>query len=89
MAPPDNVGRDENLPLHAWLFGEDQARYIVTTRRGEELLNRAKTMGIPTAIIGTTGGAALTVTGCNAISLATLAQGHESWLPRYMGGQSG
>ena len=88
VTPPDNVGRDENLPLHAWLFGEDQARYVVTTRRGEEFLNRAKTMGIPAAIIGTTGGAALTVTGCDAISLTTLAQGHESWLPRYMGGSA-
>ncbi len=86
VTPPDDVGRDENLPLHAWLFGEDQARYVVTTQRGEELLNRAKTMGISAAIIGATGGAALTVTGCDAISLANLALAHESWLPRYMGG---
>jgi phosphoribosylformylglycinamidine synthase II len=86
VTPPDSVGRDENLPLHAWLFGEDQARYVVATRQGEELLNRAKTMGIPAAKIGATGGAALTVTGCDAISLANLAQAHESWLPRFMGG---
>jgi phosphoribosylformylglycinamidine synthase len=87
--PPANVGRDENLPLHAWLFGEDQARYVVTARDAGAILARAAKAGVTAAAIGTTGGAALTVAGADAISLATLGRARETWLPRYMAGETG
>ena len=87
--PPDGVGRDAVRPLHAWLFGEDQARYIVTAAKAEEILARAKKANVPASVIGMTGGDALTLADADAISLADLAQARESWLPRYMGGQSG
>ena len=73
------------LPLHAWLFGEDQARCVLTTRDRETALARARKAGVPAAMLGTTGGDALTLPGGNAISLSKLRLSHEAWLPGYMG----
>ncbi len=74
------------IPLHRWLFGEDQARYLVTARmdEAEAILADARTAGIPAARVGVTGGDALTLAGADAISLAELNAAHESWLPDYM-----
>ena len=73
------------LPLFAWLFGEDQARYAVTAKDGANVLRAAEKAGVTATVIGTTGGAALTVVGADAISLAALADAQDSWFPRYMG----
>jgi phosphoribosylformylglycinamidine synthase len=89
IVPPESVERDQGLPLHAWLFGEDQARYVVTTAAADGLLALARKAGVPALVIGTTGGGTLTVPGADAISLETLAQAQESWLPRYMAGENG
>jgi phosphoribosylformylglycinamidine synthase subunit PurL len=40
--------------------------------------------GVPVRRIGTIGGAALTLSGGNAISVAQLKAAHEAWLPGYM-----
>ncbi len=72
------------LPLHGWLFGEDQARYLLTTPSPGPILDAARAAGIPVTSIGTTGGAALTVASEEPISLADLRRIHENWLPGYM-----
>jgi phosphoribosylformylglycinamidine synthase len=77
-----------DIPLHGWLFGEDQARYVVTTSEPEGLLTRAKAAGIPATAIGITGGDALTLAGSGSISVARLEQAHEGWLLNYMGSES-
>jgi phosphoribosylformylglycinamidine synthase len=77
-------GADET-PHHAWLFGEDQARYLITTAEPARLLDAARTAGVPAAQIGVTGGASLTLPGGAPISLGELRAAHEGWLPRYMG----
>ena len=71
----------------AWLFGEDQARYLVSAPEGEAALLAADAARerIPCAAIGKTGGAALTVAGAGAISVVELRRIHEAWLPAYMG----
>jgi phosphoribosylformylglycinamidine synthase len=74
----------EALPRHAWAFGEDQARYVVTTARPDAVLTAAKAAGVPAAAIGRVGGAQLTVNGGDAISLEELGRAHEAWLPGYM-----
>ncbi|MEJ1996062.1 MAG: phosphoribosylformylglycinamidine synthase subunit PurL [Limibacillus sp.] len=74
-------------PLHAWLFGEDQARYLVSTRDGEALEALAKQFGAPLTRVGRTGGASLTVTGRFTISLDEVKKRHEGWLPAYMQGE--
>ena len=76
-----------DLPLHAWLFGEDQGRYVLTTAEPERVLAAAAGAGVPAAAIGTTGGTALAIAGIGAVPLAELAEAHESWLPRYMAGE--
>ncbi|HEV2557056.1 MAG TPA: phosphoribosylformylglycinamidine synthase subunit PurL [Microvirga sp.] len=80
----------EELPVHAALFGEDQARYLVAADAdlAEDILAEARERGVPARIIGTTGGAALIWPGIEAISVAELKQAHEAWLPAYMAGRA-
>ncbi len=73
-----------NPPLAAWLFGEDQARYLVTTAQADALLAAAVEVGVPARVIGQTGGDRLILAEGEAISLAELRAGHEGWLPGYM-----
>ena len=94
MALAGNCGAAIQLPeglktaAAAWLFGEDQARYLLAVEPGTlaEIRRRAATEGVPVAIIGRTGGDALTVPGMASISLQDLRNAHENWLPRYMSG---
>ncbi|HMA13274.1 MAG TPA: phosphoribosylformylglycinamidine synthase subunit PurL, partial [Kiloniellaceae bacterium] len=73
-----------NPPLAAWLFGEDQARYLVATGDAGGLLAAAERAGVPARAIGKTGGNRLILAEGEAISLAELRAGHEGWLPGYM-----
>jgi phosphoribosylformylglycinamidine synthase len=67
-----------------WLFGEDQGRYLIETAVPDTVLQQAKDAGVQAAVLGQTGGMALTVTGEPPISLDDLRDAHEGWLPRYM-----
>ncbi len=73
-------------PNHAFYFGEDQARYVVTctSDTADALLAQAKTANIPAMFIGVTGGTTLTLAGEPPISLKSLRTAHENWLPDYM-----
>jgi phosphoribosylformylglycinamidine synthase subunit PurL len=82
IAPPKGL----STPLHAWLFGEDQGRYLVVTNQPEPILKAAAEAGVALAALGKTGGTALTVTGSGTISLNELKTAHEGWLPAYMAG---
>ncbi len=74
-------------PMAGWLFGEDQGRYLVSLAAGKaaDILDRAKSAGVPAATVGRTGGTSLTLPGGEAISVAELSEINEGWLPRYMG----
>jgi phosphoribosylformylglycinamidine synthase subunit PurL len=74
---------------HAYWFGEDQARYIVTVPAQEAGLVLAKMKGanVPCTRIGTTDGDAVAVAGEAPVSIAALKAGFESWFPAYMGGR--
>jgi phosphoribosylformylglycinamidine synthase II len=78
-----------DLPCHAYLFGEDQARYVlaVDPDTAPDILYSAASKGIPVALIGMTGADSLTLPGEDAISIAELRQAHEGWLPAYMAAQ--
>jgi phosphoribosylformylglycinamidine synthase len=80
------VKPEADLPLHAWAFGEDQARYLVTMpeKGAEDFIIRAAKAGVPAIRIGTTGGSELTLAGATPISLVELGVAHEGWLPAYM-----
>jgi phosphoribosylformylglycinamidine synthase len=90
MAMPKGIGASIGLaglpqPIPFW-FGEDQARYVLTVRDADKVMDRAKTAGIPIRPLGTTGGEALTLAGERPILVAKLCDTFEGWLPTYMGG---
>jgi len=70
-------------PLPFW-FGEDQARYMITTRTPEDFKALAESENIPIIEIGVTGGSNLELTSSDTISLEELFALHENWLPDYM-----
>ncbi|MBT5519791.1 MAG: phosphoribosylformylglycinamidine synthase II, partial [Rhodospirillales bacterium] len=78
--------------LNDWLFGEDQARYIVTTSEegAGTLIAAARNADVSALIIGETGGNAIVInqemTQRGNISLDDLRDVHEGWLPSYMAG---
>src|SRR4051795_4141149 len=73
---------------HAWWFGEDQARYVVTVRAEEagRVLAKMKGADVPCVRIGTTGGDAVEIAGEPRVSIAALKAGYEGWFPAYMNG---
>jgi len=72
------------MPAHAWWFGEDQARYLIETAVAPEIMLLAAAAGIPARRVGAVAGAALTLSGGGAISVAQLKSANEGWLPGYM-----
>ncbi len=65
------------LPAHAWWFGEDQARYLVTVPPGHSL-------DADNAVrLGTATGDSLVIAG-ESISLTALRHAHENWFPVFM-----
>jgi phosphoribosylformylglycinamidine synthase len=77
-----------DIAPHAWLFGEDQGRYLLATSKPDAVLAEAAKAGVPAWRIGTSGGNALTINGLMAISLAEVRRVHETWLPAYMAGEA-
>jgi phosphoribosylformylglycinamidine synthase II len=77
-----------NIPPHAYWFGEDQARYVVTTADADQIIAEARAAGVPIAKIGVTGGNALTLPGETPVLIATLNEKFEGWLPAYMAGSA-
>jgi phosphoribosylformylglycinamidine (FGAM) synthase-like enzyme len=78
----------EDTPAHAFWFGEDQARYVVTvpTVRVAEVMKRVSAASVPVHRIGVTGGQAIAIPGERAIAIKTLVDRFENWLPAYMAG---
>ena len=68
----------------AYLFGEDQGRYLIETAYCETLLAAASAAGVPASVIGRVGGVSLTLPGAGAISVDTLKATNEAWLPGFM-----
>jgi phosphoribosylformylglycinamidine synthase II len=75
-----------DLSPHAFMFGEDQGRYVVTCAAGDEaaLIATAAGAGVPLTRIGQTGGAALTLPHETPISVGELANAFEAFLPAMM-----
>ena len=69
---------------HAYLYGEDQGRYLVATDDGNALVEAAMAAGVPATLLGYSGGDSLVVEGLFALPLAELRAVHEAWLPTYM-----
>ena len=78
----------------AILFGEDQGRYVVTTRDSDVVRGLANAANLFAVPIGTTGGNVLTFDlvgrgGAQSVSLAELRTAHEGFFPALMSGELG
>src|SRR6202046_5508488 len=74
----------ESIVPHAYWFGEDQARYIVTVAAEQAglVLAKMRGAGVPCVRIGTTGGDAIAIAGQGPVSVKrALATAFESWFP--------
>ncbi|MTJ80130.1 MAG: phosphoribosylformylglycinamidine synthase subunit PurL [Telmatospirillum sp.] len=81
-----SIAAPQTLPAHAWCFGEDQGRYILTATAAEAMviLEAAQRASVTARVIGHTAGDSLTVEGQGSISVQDLRQRNEGWLPGYM-----
>ncbi|MEZ5930661.1 MAG: phosphoribosylformylglycinamidine synthase subunit PurL [Alphaproteobacteria bacterium] len=91
MATASRIGLALDLPNDlqseaGWLFGEDQARYVLTIDPAslDAVLEAARNAGVVARAIGRTGGQSLTLRGCGVICLSDLTKRHEAWLPAFM-----
>jgi len=91
MAMASGIGAElDRAPLaaHAFWFGEEQGRYVVTVdpNVAETVMARVRAAGIPARQLGLTGGDALTLQDERPILVAKLRERFEGWLPAYMAG---
>jgi phosphoribosylformylglycinamidine synthase len=94
MAMASNTGMfltlPGDLPDHAQLLGEDQARYLVALFASDldTLDSRALAAGVAYSVIGQAGGCELAVQGLGgllfALDLEDLRLAHEGWMPAFM-----
>ncbi len=75
-------------PAHGIWFGEDQGRYVVSVLAtdAELVIERARLLALTARIVGRVGGDALSLKGEEPVTLQELADAHQGWLPRYVGG---
>ncbi|MBU6445520.1 MAG: phosphoribosylformylglycinamidine synthase subunit PurL [Alphaproteobacteria bacterium] len=92
MAMAGGIGAQIALPEGAaaipFLFGEDQARYLVAvpSANAAGILAEAKTAGVPAASLGVTGGDKIAVKDVGAVAIGALRKAYEAWFPAYLGG---
>jgi phosphoribosylformylglycinamidine synthase subunit PurL len=91
MAMASGIGAElerVSRPPHAFWFGEDQARYVVTVNPdlADRIMARAGLAGVIVHALGSTGGDALTLPDERPILVAELRERFEGWLPAYMAG---
>jgi phosphoribosylformylglycinamidine synthase subunit PurL len=86
MALAGNLGAHINTDVHTELFGEDQARYIITcpAKQAAKIITQAHVAGIDVVKIGVTTQDPTIVFGQTSIPLRDLLKAHEEWFPKFM-----
>ena len=89
MAMAGGIGASveaQSRSSHAFFFGEDQGRYVLTAPPAERaaIAEEAKRLAVPLSRIGATGGEALKLGEAAPVALAALSKAYENWLPAYM-----
>ena len=74
------------IPAHAFWFGEDQARYVITAKDADRVMEVARTAAVPIVRLGATGGRVLAFGDERPLPIADLLKRFEEWLPAYMAG---
>jgi phosphoribosylformylglycinamidine synthase len=75
-----------DLPAHAFWFGEDQARYVVTAKDVDAIARLAQAAKVPIMPLGVTGGRVLGIAGERRLLVSDLLKRFEGWLPNYVSG---
>jgi len=80
------LAHEGDVPMHGFLFGEDQARYLIAAKTEDAIaiLQDAKADDIPIQVVGLGGGSAITVNGAHNLELSRLRNAWEGWLPGLM-----
>ncbi|MBX9616132.1 MAG: phosphoribosylformylglycinamidine synthase II, partial [Caulobacteraceae bacterium] len=71
---------------HVFLFGEDQARYLVAVPNPQEVLAGAREAGLHASVVGYAKGDAFASTDLFSIPLKHLREIHEGWMPGWIEG---
>jgi phosphoribosylformylglycinamidine synthase len=94
MAMASGIGAELEAPSpelpHAFWFGEDQGRYLVTVAAAQAaaVLEKAAKGAIPAQRLGRTAGNALILPAERPILITTLVRRFEGWLPGFMAGSA-
>ena len=72
----------------SFFFGEDQARYVVTTSNSDAVLRALAGAQVPHLFLGSVGGDAI-VLPAGPVGLAELREAHEGFFPRLMSTEPG
>jgi phosphoribosylformylglycinamidine synthase subunit PurL len=76
------------IPAHAFWFGEDQARYVITAKDADRVMQLANTAAVPIMRLGATGGRVLAFGDERPLPIGDLLKRFEEWLPTYMAGSN-
>ena len=79
-----------DLPAHTYLFGEDQARYVLTCAadKADAVMSAAQNAGVAISKLGITGGDNLNLGDAACVAVDDLSDTHEDFLPELMGAAS-
>ena len=88
MALPGELGAELMVNDHRELFGEDQARYVLTCPPKEvaKIITQAHVKGVDIVRVGNVSGLKEVNFGGTVVSLAELSAAHEGWFPEFMAG---
>jgi phosphoribosylformylglycinamidine synthase subunit PurL len=86
MALAGNLGAEVVSNDHHALFGEDQARYVMTcnTKEAAKIITQAHVKGVDVVKIGEVTAHDTVRFGSTSLSVDALRQAHEAWFPDYM-----
>jgi phosphoribosylformylglycinamidine synthase len=89
MALAGNIGGTIAQGTIPFLFGEDQARYVLAAPHdaAERIVFEAKRAGVAAVLLGAAGGDKIAMEGFGEIALERLRKAHESWFPSMMTGK--
>ena len=80
------LGPRKSLPLHAWLFGEDQGRYLLAVDENSvnPVVSTAGAKDVPACVVGKITGDRFVAAGGFNVNLEGLRSANEAWLPSLM-----
>ena len=88
MALASKVGIElratSQVHAQAYLFGEDQARYLLATTQPDAIVAAAHAAGVHVSVAGHAGGEAFASAELFAIALPDLRDANEGWMPAFM-----